>query len=86
MEKEELESYLSETGWRGDHRGIYEKEPIPLRRLKLLKTSLRLEVWTTGSKWSKVDTFLYKDLEIDSETGKLWVIGSKSTIMLCGAI
>jgi len=79
MNKKELELYLIRKGWRKEH-AVYEKEPIPLRRLKLLKTSVRLEVWTVGSKWKKVALVPYKNLELDPETDKLYVSDSKSRI------
>jgi len=81
MNKKELELYLIRKGWRKEH-AVYEKEPIPLRRLKLLKTSVRLEVWTVGSKWKKVALVPYKNLELDPETDKLYVSDSKSRIPL----
>ena len=71
MDKKQLESYLISKGWRQERNGIYEKEPIPLRRLKLLKTSIRFEVWAPGSKWLKHATVYYRDMEVDMETGKL---------------
>jgi len=78
MNKKELESYLIRRGWRQEHNDVYEKEPIPLRRLKLLKTSIKLEVWTIGSKWKKVALVHYKNLELDSATDKLYVSDSNS--------
>ena len=50
--------------------GIYEKEPIPIRRLKLLKTSIRLEI-RVGRKWIRFGSIHYSDLELDTETDKL---------------
>lgn len=53
--------------------GIYEKVSdgvIPSKRIKLLKTSVRLEVrGITG--WKKVGLVYYKNLELDPETDKL---------------
>ena len=51
--------------------GIYIKELIPFRRLKLLKTSVRVEVREFG-KWDKVVLVYYKDLHLDPETDVLY--------------
>lgn len=72
MDKEQLESYLIRQGWRRESNGVYEKEPLPLRRLKLLKTSVRFEVWAIGSKWLLRARIKYNNLEVDAETDKLY--------------
>ena len=52
---------------------IYEKEPVAFRRLRLLKTSIMLEM-RIGKKWKKFGSFRYIDLELDLKTDKLWAI------------
>ena len=54
--------------------GIYEKVSdgvIPFKRIKLLKTSMRLEIrGVTG--WKKAELIYYKDLRLDSKTDRLY--------------
>lgn len=65
MDRLEIEQYLISSGWKDEGKGIFEKEPVPLRRVKMLKTSIRFEVRGIG-KWIRVETIRYKDIVIDS--------------------
>ncbi len=51
--------------------GVYEKEGITSKRIKLLKTSIRLEVRCIGG-WKRVASVRYEDLEFVDGTGILY--------------
>lgn len=57
---------------KNDGGNVYEKDSIPFRRLKLLKTSVRLEIRSIGrNKWKKIGLAYYKDLILEPESGIL---------------
>jgi len=51
---------------------IYEKDSVSFHRLKLLKTSVRLEIRSIGkNKWRKIGLIYYKDLILEPESDRL---------------